>query len=158
MKDISIMIGDVKLNYRVGLIIEKGEEILVEFNPQFNFTAIPGGRVKTLETTHDALIREMKEEMGIDFTNYQIKLKSFIQNFFEMEDKKFHELFVLYKVTIDENDKNFTENMKNLDSEANYYKWINKNKLKEVNLVPTILRDTIYNEEFESLVLNDLQK
>ena len=63
MKDISVMIDDVRFNYRVGLIIENNDDVLVEFNPKVNFVVIPGGRVKTLESTKQAIRREIMEEL-----------------------------------------------------------------------------------------------
>ena len=63
MKDISIMIENVKFNYRAGLIIECGDEILVEVNPKNDFVTLPGGRVKTMESSKEGLKREMKEEL-----------------------------------------------------------------------------------------------
>ena len=44
--DISMMIGDVKFNYRVGLFIEKDDKILIECSNIVNFSVLPGGRVK----------------------------------------------------------------------------------------------------------------
>ena len=68
-KDLSVMIEDVKLNVRVGAIIRYKGKILVEKNNNVDFGVIPGGRVKTLESSKDALIREVKEEIGIDLSN-----------------------------------------------------------------------------------------
>ena len=62
MKDLSVMIDNVKFNYRAGLLIEKGNKVLVECNPAIDFVTLPGGRVQTLESSMDALKREIKEE------------------------------------------------------------------------------------------------
>jgi ADP-ribose pyrophosphatase YjhB (NUDIX family) len=66
MKDVSVMFDDIKFNYRVGLIIEKNNQIIIESSRVVDFSLIPGGRVKTLESTSQAMKREIKEEMGID--------------------------------------------------------------------------------------------
>ena len=65
-KDLSTMIDDTKLNIRVGAIIQYQNKILIEKNKNVDFSVIPGGRIKTLENSKEALIREIKEELGID--------------------------------------------------------------------------------------------
>ena len=64
--DLSIMVEDVKFNYRVGLLIQKGDFVLIECNPTIDFVTIPGGRVKTLESSLNTLKREIKEEYVIE--------------------------------------------------------------------------------------------
>ena len=61
-KDLSIMIDDAKLNVRVGAILRYKGKILVEKNTSVDFGVVPGGRIKTMESTRDALIREVREE------------------------------------------------------------------------------------------------
>lgn len=143
MKDISVMINDVKLNYRVGLIIKKDDNILIEFNTEFDFTTLPGGRVKTMENSLDAIVREIKEEMGLDIEKNKVTFKTLIENFFELENIKYHELYVLYEINaLDEFDKVD----KNIDSKTNYYKWVNKNNLEVVNLLPKEIINIINNK------------
>ena len=96
-KDLSVMIDDVKLNIRVGAIIKYQDKILVEKNKNVDFYVVPGGRVKTLENSKDTLLRELNEELGIDFSNEEFKLKSFIENFFTFDNNKYHELYLLYE-------------------------------------------------------------
>ena len=158
MKDISIMIDDVKFNYRVGLIIEKGSKVLVEFNPEIDFVTLPGGRVQTTESSLEALKREIQEEMGIKLDTRELKMKALIENFFEFDNKKYHEIYILYKIRITGNNKAFTTNMKNMDSKASYYKWVKKDELDKANLLPVVLRDTVKNNKFENLVVKDIKK
>lgn len=71
--DLSIMIGDVKLNIRVGVILEYNKKILIEKNKEFDYCVLPGGRIHTLESTEEALIREVKEELGIEIKENEIR-------------------------------------------------------------------------------------
>ncbi len=66
-KDISVIIDQVKFNYRVGLLVECDNEVMVEVNPSCDFVVLPGGRIKTMEEAKNALIREMKEEIAMIF-------------------------------------------------------------------------------------------
>lgn len=152
--DLSIMVGDVKFNYRAGLLITRNNKVLVECNPDYDFTTIPGGRVKTRESSIDALIRELEEEMHITISKDKVIFKSVIENFFELDNKKYHELFFLYKLNV-EADSRFKEDMINYDSEKSYYKWVDKDKLDEVNLLPKPIRNISSNDNFESIIVND---
>lgn len=158
MKDLSVMIDNVKFNYRAGLLIEKGNKVLVECNPAIDFVTLPGGRVQTLESSMDALKREIKEEMNIELDSGRIKMRALIENFFEMDEKKYHELYFLYKLKITSKDTEFKKDMKNIDSKASYYKWVKKEDLEKENLLPVVLRDLVMRNGFETVVINDLKK
>ena len=75
MKDLSIMVDSIKFNYRVGLLIKKGNQVLIECNDILDYSVVPGGRVKLLEDSLNALIREVKEEMHLSFNKKKFKLK-----------------------------------------------------------------------------------
>ncbi|MDD6388424.1 MAG: NUDIX domain-containing protein [Bacilli bacterium] len=158
MKDLSVMIDNVKFNYRAGLLIEKGNKVLVECNPAIDFVTLPGGRVQTLESSMDALKREIKEEMNIELDSERIKMRALIENFFEMDEKKYHELYFLYKLKVTSKDSEFKKDMKNIDSKASYYKWVKKEDLEKENLLPVVLRDLVMRNGFETVVINDLKK
>ena len=79
-KDISIMIGNTKFNYRVGVIMEYKGKVIIEKGDKVDFGVIPGGRVMTGEDTKSALIREIKEEMHFDISKKKIRLCHIIAN------------------------------------------------------------------------------
>ena len=156
MSDLSIIIDGVKFNFRVGLLVKKKKQVLVECNPDYDFVVLPGGRVKTLESSEDALIREINEEMKIDLTNYNLEFIGIDENFFELDNIKYHELYFIYKIEIDENNDNFKDGMINYDSKVNYYKWINILDLKEVNLLPKSLINIIDSNGIHHSIQKDL--
>ena len=158
MKDISVMIEDVKFNYRVGLIIEKGNEILIEFCTKSPSTTVPGGRVKTLENSVVALKREIQEEMHYELKDDEITLNALIENFFEINQTKYHELYILYKMTLPKEDNRFPNHMKNYDSDSAHYEWIEKSKLKDINLLPTELISLASSNSFQHIIVNDLKE
>jgi ADP-ribose pyrophosphatase YjhB (NUDIX family) len=59
---------------------------------------LPGGRVEALETTSDALRREMKEEIGQ--TIEVGRLLWVVENFFNLQGTPYHE----FKVTFNSDD------------------------------------------------------
>lgn len=156
MSDLSIIIDGVKFNFRVGLLVKMKKQVLVECNQDYDFVVLPGGRVKTLESSEDALIREINEEMKIDLTNYNLEFIGADENFFELDNIKYHELYFIYKIEIDENNEDFKDGMINYDSKVNYYKWVNILDLKEVNLLPKSLINIIDSNGIHHSIQKDL--
>ena len=156
MSDLSIIIDGVKFNFRVGLLVKMKKQVLVECNQDYDFVVLPGGRVKTLESSEDALIREINEEMKIDLTNYNLEFIGADQNFFELDNIKYHELYFIYKIEIDENNEDFKDGMINYDSKVNYYKWVDILDLKEVNLLPKSLINIIDSNGIHHSIQKDL--
>ena len=156
MSDLSIIIGGVKFNFRVGLLVKMKKQVLVECNQDYDFVVLPGGRVKTLESSEDALIREINEEMKIDLTNYNLEFICIDENFFELDNIKYHELYFIYKIEIDENKEDFKDGMINYDSKVNYYKWVDILDLKEVNLLPKSLINIIDSNGIHHNIQKDL--
>ena len=156
MSDLSIIIDGVKFNFRVGLLVKMKKLVLVECNQDYDFVVLPGGRVKTLESSEDALIREINEEMKIDLTNYNLEFIGADENFFELDNIKYHELYFIYKIEIDENNEDFKDGMINYDSKVNYYKWVDILDLKEVNLLPKSLINIIDSNGIHHSIQKDL--
>ena len=156
MSDLSIIIDGVKFNFRVGLLVKMKKQVLVECNQDYDFVVLPGGRVKTLESSEDALIREINEEMKIDLTNYNLEFIGADENFFELDNIKYHELYFIYKIERDENNEDFKDGMINYDSKVNYYKWVDILDLKEVNLLPKSLINIIDSNGIHHNIQKDL--
>ena len=156
MSDLSIIIDGIKFNVRVGLLIKRRSDILIECNSDYDFVVLPGGRVKTLESSEDALIREINEGMKIDLTNYNLEFIGIDENFFELDNIKYHELYFIYKIEIDENNDDFKDGMINYDSKTNYYKWINIADLETINLLPKSLIRVICSNSISHFIQKDL--
>ena len=154
--DLSIMIGDVKLNIRVGVILEYNKKILIEKNKEFDYCVLPGGRIHTLESTEEALIREVKEELGIDISEKNLKIFSIIENFFEKNNKNYHELYYLYKIELD-NDYNIKDGFENIDNNDSDFYWYTREKFKENNILPSILKEIIDNKDFKNYIVKDIK-
>ena len=94
--------------------------------------------------------------MKIDLTNYNLEFIGIDENFFELDNIKYHELYFIYKIEIDENNDNFKDGMINYDSKVNYYKWINILDLKGVNLLPKSLINIIDSNGIHHSIQKDL--
>lgn len=104
--DLTFKTKEGKFNYRVGAIIIKDSKVLVVKNSKASYYYSVGGRVKFNETTQDAVLREVREELGI---NMEIdRPLVFHENFFneELDNIYFHEVAVYYLMkSTDELDK-----------------------------------------------------
>lgn len=154
-KDLSVMIEETKLNIRVGAIIKYQNKILVERNKNVDFSVLPGGRIQTLETSHVALLRELDEELGIDLSKEKFELASLIENFFTFDNKKYHELYFLYKVEL-KGDYNLNNGIKNLDNNDSSYYFLNQEELEKEKMLPDIVKQIEKEKEFKHYIINDL--
>ena len=99
---ISFDVGRDKFNFRVGAIVldSANERILMNTRDGIDFFVLPGGRVEMGEDTITSLKREFEEELGVGVT--VVGLKAVAENFFEFNDKKYHELQYLYIVKLND--------------------------------------------------------
>lgn len=154
-KDLSIMIEDTKLNIRVGAVIEYQDKILIEKNKTVDFSVIPGGRIKTLENSHTAILREITEELGIDLSKEKFELISLIENFFIFNNTKYHELYFVYKVKL-EKEYNIKNGITNLDTKDSNYYLLNQEELQKENMKPTILKEVVFSNTFKHYIVEDI--
>ena len=107
----------------------------------YNCWHLPGGGIENNEEKEGALIREIKEEVGIDISGYPTEL---INDSGRGKSKKILETtgekiicemkFFVYKVII--NDKSANEIRIKLGSDLTEYSWVKPSKLKEIKLTP----------------------
>jgi len=144
--------------YRVAGVAIYNNKVLVHRSIIDDFWSLPGGRCEILELSKDALIREMKEEIGIDIK--VIRPLYFVENFFYFEGNDFHEISIFYLMEfppdsrlVFENDTFYgKETELGFESDKLYgkeleliFKWVNINELEELRLYPLFLRKSLQN-------------
>lgn len=94
--DCSFITGDKKFNFRVGAVITDGKRLLVTADRYSDWYWVTGGRVKFGETAEAAVLREIREELGV---NAEIdRLYSIEEKFFRANGMTYHELEFLYLI------------------------------------------------------------
>lgn len=142
--DLKGMIDDVVFNIRVGVILEHQDEVLIEISKVGSNSVIPGGRIKTYETSVNAIKREVMEELGYNLNESKLKFIKVLENLFEFEGHKVHELFFVYKYLVDDKEYEALKNIKNnQDNDSTYFEFININDIDKVNLLPLTIIDMI---------------
>ena len=85
-------------NFRVAGVAVKNGKLLLHKTPSDNFWSLPGGRADLFETTSQTLVREMIEETGL--TIQVAELMWIVENFFEYNGIRHHEIGFYYKMEI----------------------------------------------------------
>jgi 8-oxo-dGTP pyrophosphatase MutT (NUDIX family) len=95
---LSFVVGAQRFNYRTAAIIIRENHVLVCREDDDNFVLLPGGRVEMGETSLSALTREIGEELH---STAEIGPLVFtVENFFEREGQRFHEIAAYYHVAL----------------------------------------------------------
>ena len=66
--DLTLPCGDGMVNIRVGAIIQKGDRFLMVQNERAEYLYSVGGRVRFGESMEQAVVREVREETGVEMT------------------------------------------------------------------------------------------
>jgi len=150
-ESVSIKTNDCNFKFRVAGLIIRDNKLLVVKSEGFNFLALPGGYVELGETTEEALLRELKEEIVKEF--YIKKYLGVLENYFTNKyNKKVHEISFYYlvdtKEELSKEDFQLTENDKGYIIKHNF-KWIDIEKIDEYDIKPSFLKDILKNKELE---------
>ena len=123
--DISYVAGGSKFNYRVCGIMIRGGSVLAMRDERSPYYYLPGGRVKMGETAENAIVREIKEELGIE-----IKVDDYLTTI-EYDYPKFHLSMDCFFCHIEEGSPTL------LEHEA--ARWLSGDQLEQVDWLPADL-------------------
>lgn len=152
--DLTIDIGDYRLNVRAAALIIHNNKILTHRNINKDHYCIPGGRIEIGESSEETVKREIQEELG-----KKIKIEKYIttiENFFEYEGKKYHEIYFLYKAEFkNEEDKKIDYKMQNKEGKDYLqYHWLDLDKIDEYNILPNCIKQVLTSDEFPGHIIN----
>lgn len=151
--DLDLFISDNKrFCSRCSAIIYNKDKtkVLLFAVPWRNFYMLPGGRINYMEDSASSIKREIKEELGLDL-NY--KLSSIKEIFLDNEDKKIMQYDFCYKAVYE--GKTSEDKIYSLDSENQYFEWIDISELDKYDLKPFSAKHEIKtNEEVKIMIEN----
>lgn len=128
---------ETAFNYRVVGVWINDNHILIHKNVKDDFWSLPGGRVEVGEESRFALQREFMEELG-----YQVKVDQLlwtVENFFEYDEKNFHEIGLYFLISATQEVDFLTEPFYGIEGERLIYKWVKIEELDETPLLPDFL-------------------
>ncbi|WP_121615320.1 NUDIX hydrolase [Virgibacillus halodenitrificans] len=98
--DATFKLENAVFNYRVAAIMLEKNHLLLHKQVNDNYWSLPGGRVKVLEDSQASIKREIKEEL-----DFNIKVDNLVwitENFFEYDQRNYHEIGLYYHVSLQE--------------------------------------------------------
>ncbi len=123
-------------NYRVAGITLQNNRLLLHKTPSDNYWSLPGGRVELLEYSQDALKREFIEEIG-----QEIKvghLSWIIENFFEYNQQKYHEIGFYYQIQIP-GVTDYKDIITHEDGIPYIFRWFSIENIDQLKIYPEII-------------------
>ncbi|MFW9827808.1 MAG: NUDIX hydrolase [Candidatus Thorarchaeota archaeon] len=155
-------------NYRVAGVAINNNRVLLQKSILEDFWFLPGGRCEFLEVSKDALIREMKEEIGLKVKI--VRLLYFVENFFFLNEKHYHEISVLYLMEFPSDSKIIFESTTFYRKESELgteeypfyrkkfdllFKWFDLHEIENIRLYPIFLRKSLKSiKQFPEHIIN----
>ena len=138
--------GDQRFCYRAAaVILDRGRVLLQEDTLAEPFWVLPGGRMEHGESGWECIAREMREELEEDVT--VVRLVWFVENFFEHQGMKWHEVGLYFLVALAANSRFLGEGPHwGVETEINLtfrLEWHDVEKLGGVRLLPSFLRERL---------------
>lgn len=151
--DITFILDGIKFNCRVATIIRNNDKVLLHKNINDDFYALPGGRIKSGEDSETALSREFTEEM-----NAKINIKkmvALVENFFNYDKKKYHEIMLVYECDFVDFDFYNTEFIKGIEKMGELqFVWKKIKDVENLDIRPTNIKRILCNktENFSHII------
>ena len=153
--DLTLDVENYKLNIRAAGLIIHNNKVLVHDNINLDYYCLPGGRVSIGESSAETVKRELEEELGKEVEI--IEYVSTIENFFEMDNTKYHEIYFIHRVEFEnEEDKNIEYTLDNIEGKDYLkYKWLDINKIEEYKILPKCIKRVIKDAKYPVHCIND---
>ena len=147
--DIKFEKDDYKFNVRSSCIMKdkKHEKVLLTYMraiKDHNAFLLPGGRLEMLENSEEAILREIKEEVGL---NLDYKLVSIEENI--VKDTKFHMIEFVFYTEID----NF-EMLTNLDDGWDKFEIVEIKDIDNYDIRPKSVKNLIKENSYNDIYHN----
>lgn len=142
--DIKYINNDFQFYYRVSaLVLNKEQDKILLFNVEGRkFYMSIGGKAHELETSLEAIKRELKEELG--WTNFDFSFLGVTENFVRDKGYNNHSIDLIYKAVY--KDEITEKAFKGLEGDWINFKWIDINELDNYEIFPkeikNMLKDT----------------
>lgn len=102
-----------------------------------SYAYLPGGHIEFGETGRDALVREMKEETGLDATAGE--LVDVVESSFVQKGERHCEINLVYRMSLAARDVGRTESREDWIC----FEWVPCERLGDVNLLPPEMKGCI---------------
>ncbi len=147
--DLKIKTDEEEFHGRTCGIIKQENKFLIMRVNQTSYFHIPGGHIEIGENSEQAIIREIKEEIGCDVQ--EANLFTIQENFWQRNNKKCHGIEFYYiikpKCELEMKDYQRIEIDKGEEKLLDF-KWVTLEELKNIDLRPSNIRDMLVNGDY----------
>ena len=153
--DLTLNVEDYILNVRACVMIVHNNKILTHKNVNKDHYSLPGGRVEIGENSEKTVKREIEEELG-----KEIQIEGYIatvENFFELDGKKYHEILFIQKGEfVEEEDKKIDYTLHNKEGKDYLqYEWLDLSKIENYDILPRCVKKILTKKKFPTHAIND---
>ena len=150
--DVKFKEKEYSFHYRVVGVIVKDDKYLVQNIGGKDYYVLPGGHVRIGESSDDALIREVREELEIDILKNDFRLFCYHENIYEKDNRVEHwiEQYYIVNAKLEKDSWLFVENDVDGVKTLNY-SFVTKEELKKIELKPLKIKELIMSEKFEGI-------
>ncbi len=130
----------IRFTHRVVGVAFDRDRVLLHRTDEMNFWALPGGRAELLEPSPETLVREMREEIGVEVK--VDRLLWLAENFFKYGPRTHHEIGFYFLMHLPP-DSPLRDQPTFLGREGDmpvHFEWFPTAVLEKVALYPTFLR------------------
>lgn len=145
MKDIRYKANNYQFHYRTSAIIYNKDKtkILLFKSSNRDFYMLPGGKVNELESSEDALKREVQEETGLEINI--IDFKCFSECVVTDKEMTYQQVEAIYEASY--NDEINNDEFNGLEGNWILFKWFNINNLDNILIEPKGIKDILKNNK-----------
>ena len=137
--DVSVFIEGERFNYRVAGFITCGDYVLLQKTEGCDFWNMLGGRVHIGESSKEAFVREMKEELDLKEKKKSLKFIDLAENFFVWEDYNVQELLMIYKLDLPKEYFERLEGFAVIDGHGEKARWFKRDEVKNLVCLPELI-------------------
>ncbi len=152
--DITYKKDDYQFILRTSIVIfnkDMSKILLFQVNDK-DFYMLIGGKINELETSIEAVKREIKEEINLDVTNIEFVCLS--EEFVIAKEFNNHQINIIYKGIYNDDIKENT--FIGLEGDWAHYEWIDIDKLDNYEIYPSIVKEIAKNPNKKYHKVDDL--
>ena len=147
--DLKIKTETEEFHVRACGIIKQENKFLIMRVNKTSYYHIPGGHIEIGEDSEQAVIREIKEEIGCEVQ--ETSLFAIQENFWLRNNKKCHGIEFYYIIKVEQQLQ--MQDCKKIEIDKGQeklleFKWVTSEELKNIDLRPSNIRDILINEEY----------
>ena len=134
--------NNYQFNLRTSAIIfnkDKNKVLLFKVKDR-DFYLLPGGRVKELESSLDAIKREIKEELGNNYYNIDYEYICTSEEFVNAKGCNNHQINIIYKTIYD---KEIINSFNGLEGDWINFEWFDIKDIDNLDIYPSKIKEII---------------